>query len=110
MGLQQFIEKRLMAVSKKIHKGDIWEKEVSKHYHQKFVPVLISPEFLRSFGAGQIDVCVFDKLLNIFTIYECKSGGFINNSQKSRLKKSATLISSIFNRSVTLKVCQNKAD
>ncbi len=69
--------------------------------------ILVSPRFLRSYGAGQVDLCTIEK--NRFfgfeiNIYEVKSFAFLSFSQRSKLEKSALLLSEIFKLPVRISV------
>lgn len=83
-------------------KGEQFEKELSSKFHEKYTPVLISAEVLRSRGAGQVDLCyLHDDQLNLV---ECKNGGYLSPKQHTRLKDSGAILGNILDKSVFIKL------
>lgn len=79
-------------------KGESLEKEYSLSFHQKGIPLLISPLVLRSRGGGQVDLGRIEKRKGEWWIQliEMKSGPFIAHRQRYRLKKSAIFLGHLF--------------
>ncbi len=75
-------------------KGDTCESLASSCLHERGVPVLISPNFLRRNECGQVDLCIVSKESEC-KLYELKSYYALSSRQSSRLIKSGRLISSI---------------
>ncbi|EQC44336.1 hypothetical protein [Bacteriovorax sp. Seq25_V] len=95
-------------MGEKFSKGEEFEIRCSLELSKKsnlMAYVLISPKYLRKLGAGQVDLCVIekDKIFGCeLRIYEVKSFAFLSFSQRNRLNRSATLLSSIFNLPVRI--------
>ncbi len=77
----------------------MWEAKLSRHFHQRGVPVLISPQFLRSRDCGQVDIAVLLKnnTQHYFKVIEAKSSISASRSQLARLYRSVDLICKILN-------------
>jgi hypothetical protein len=87
-----------MKTSKKT-KGDILESQASLVFHQKGIPVLVSPKYLREKGCGQVDVCriVEERGDQLIEILEVKTEiEIISPNQHQRLRKSSQLLSEVF--------------
>lgn len=80
--------------------GKKHEANFSKNFHQKGIPLLVSPLVLRSKNMGQVDMARI--LDNQIEVAEVKSGGHISVSQQSRLLKSAEFLSIILKKSAKL--------
>ena len=79
---------------KSISKGELFERQVSLYYHQKYLPVLISSLLLRSYGCGQVDLSYL-KFKNLY-LCELKSGrSILTGEQRKRLHKSQELLSQL---------------
>lgn len=84
-----------------IQKGENFEIKISKRHHQRGIPLLVSPMFIRKIGGGQVDLAVV--LPNEIQIIECKSGySMISPKQIRRLRDTSAYLSDIFNRSSRL--------
>lgn len=87
-------------------KGELAEKKISQKMHSAYTPLLISPLFLRSYGAGQVDISYIS--LGCITLLEVKSSniGAANfyRKQVHKLNKSALLLESLLGVDVKLKV------
>ena len=86
------------------NKGFLAEKRASLLFHEKGVPLLISPQLLRALGCGQIDLAKFENKssilvrevkTNIKNIFCAKM-----NKQEQRLKQSCELLAKLFNVTV----------
>lgn len=79
--------------------GQSLEEEKSKIIHEKGLPILVSPTFLRDRFVGQCDIVKMEKSgqHKWITIYEVKSSGVIGLTQKKRLYGSCQLLSCLFN-------------
>lgn len=82
-------------------KGVYKEQQHSRQFHQIGIAVLVSSKFLRSRGAGQIDLARYrpwDLSLEIAEVKSAKYGFEVSNIsfiQFQRLKKSCELISQL---------------
>lgn len=87
--------------------GREFERQYSTHYHSQGIPLLISPAYLRQFGAGQIDLArLFEGEIEIL---ELKLSPKISMSQRQRLRKAAELLGLIFGKTVVIKLVSPKA-
>lgn len=75
------------------------EKEASIFCQSLGVPVLISSNWLRELGAGQIDLAFLDKSL---ILVEVKNSFRISKIQKQRIYKSALVLSGLFDLQVRM--------
>ncbi len=64
------------------------------------MPLLVSPNLLRKYGVGQIDVAYYNR--GVIYIKEIKSRDNMSKKQLVRLKGSATLLGYIFDCPVML--------
>ena len=82
----------------KHQKGLFLEKRYSRQYHQNKLPLLVSPLFLRSIGAGQIDIAFFYKRGNkkLIKVVELKSSTFLSRKQRLRLNKTLRMLGEVF--------------
>ena len=88
-----FIENHSKAL-KNISRGELFEQQASLFYHQKNLPVLISPWLLRSYGCGQIDLSYLKS--NRLYLCELKSGrSVLTSEQRKRLHRSQELLASL---------------
>lgn len=79
-----------------IKQGESFEIKISKRYHRRGIPLLVSPMFIRRIGGGQVDLAVI--LPNEIQIIECKSGySMISPKQIRRLRDTSAYLSDIFN-------------
>ena len=101
MGQHRFIVDHLKGL-KNSYKGREWERTLSIYWHQRYTPVLISPTFLRSRGAGQIDIAYADA--KSIRLVECKQSCYPTPAQLSRLRKAQQLLSHVFSRPVLLDI------
>ena len=87
-----------------MHKGEYIESIYSEVYHKDGTPILISSQFLRRQGCGQVDISVLssDGRINIF---EIKAGQSISQSQIKRLIQSTLLIQRVTQLEVRSYVC-----
>ena len=93
-------------MSDRLKKGLSLELEFSRKIHSQGVAVLIDAQILRERGAGQVDLCRwFPHLIEVF---EVKSFGVMPPKQYSRLLKSCTFLSQIFNAAPVLKLLGGK--
>ncbi len=77
----------------------------SQKIHQKEIPLLVSPNLLRSIGVGQVDIASFKQEVNgefVIKLYEIKNSIAIKAVQKRRLEQAAHYLSSIFDLNVQL--------
>ena len=81
-------------------KGQVFEKSVTHTLHQKYCPVLVSSQLLRSYNCGQIDVAYWHQ--GVLYICEVKCSGTVSAKQKVRLYRSANFISKLLG--VTVKI------
>lgn len=81
-------------------KGLKVELELSKKLHNKNIPFLISSQFLRSFGCGQVDIAYLSK--GRLVLVESKSGGGASGKQFKRLRASQELLSKVLDYPVIL--------
>ena len=84
------------------------ELEYSKIIHRKGTPLLISPKFLRSMGAGQIDMANIVNKENIkcINLFEIKASIIPSKTQIKRLRTSQALLSEIFDQNIRLFLCK----
>ncbi|MBF0300790.1 MAG: hypothetical protein HQK51_18925 [Oligoflexia bacterium] len=78
--------------------GNQIERDFSKTFHQKGIPILVSPLFLRDYGCGQIDFCRMNINKNgemSAQLVEIKSSSNLSRKQYLRIKKSINLLSQI---------------
>lgn len=68
------------------------------------LPVLVSEQFLRIRGAGQIDIATFDVKRSKLHVFEVKKSGNLSPKQYHRLIHSQRILNSLFNSSSQLKV------
>jgi hypothetical protein len=82
------------------------EAQVSCNLHLKNTPVLISPQFLRRYGCGQIDVSfVKDNTLYLVEVKSSEVG--VSNyftKQYLRMLRSAKLLTSLLQMPIKLKI------
>ena len=82
------------------------ERKLSAYYHGRYTPVLISPKLLRDYGCGQVDISYIENQQII--LVEAKSSILGIKSyykkQKNRLVRSASLIQSLIDIPVKLKI------
>lgn len=94
-------------------RGNHFEKEFSRVFHQKHCPVLVSSQLLRSNEAGQIDVAGLKKKTNgwFLILYELKGRVPPGARQWHRLRKAQDYLSRVLEMESKLEVkfCQ-KAD
>lgn len=90
------------------------EKEVSQHFHQEGIPLLVSPQLLRSRDLGQIDLArlIKDRTGWILEIGEVKSSVVgeeqMLRTQRFRLFASQRFLSGLFgHRSKLLRLGKN---
>ncbi len=87
-----------------------FEKELSLSIHKKYIPVLISPKLLRSYGCGQIDISYIDG--DELTLLEAKNSQMgldcMVYNQYSRLQNSAIFLESLLNIPVKMKFIAKK--
>ena len=96
-------QSKLDRVNKTVVDGEFFELYASKVFHQRGVPILVSPLLLRKRDLGQIDLCV--KSEKSFIAAECKLGeGRVSLVQRKRLLKSLKFISFLFNEDVKLEL------
>lgn len=76
------------------------EEVLSSLFHQEYIPLLVSPLFLRERGAGQVDIAYFFEK-RIYLV-EVKSSIGCSHRQLKRLRNSGILISSLFDLSVQI--------
>lgn len=78
--------------------GSKLERELSKSFHAKGIPMLVSPLLLRTRGCGQIDMARMVKGGNgvVIEVSEVKSRVNVGRLQISRLNDSVNFLSSIF--------------
>lgn len=81
------------------------ELEVSKEFHSHSkIPLLISPQLLRSMGCGQIDLARWEnsQTIKILEVKGSKQEGEISAFQHSRLKKSANFLGELLESTVII--------
>ena len=81
------------------------DKEIlcSKKIHGKGIPLLISSQWLRLLGAGQVDLaCIYQGQVEIFEIKSKLE--FFGRQQNLRLNKSLTILTHIFSMPGVLRV------
>lgn len=87
--------------------GLAFEIYISKHFHQRGIPVLVSPIILRRRNLGQIDlVHIVD---DIVIVYEIKSSTIgkeqlYKGKQITRLRHSSLWLSQLFKKHAQLKI------
>lgn len=74
----------------------------SIHFQNKGVSLLVHPGFFRGLGGAQLDYVYLEG--NYIYLIEAKSSYLISNIQKLRLKRSAAVLSEIFNKCVIMKL------
>ncbi len=90
------------------NKGQLTEQKVSETFHSKGVGLLISSKTLRARGCGQVDIARILKINEnlIIEVGEVKSSIIarkcVTIKQLQRLKKTLTLIASVFSKQVRL--------
>lgn len=91
-------------------RGDLFEKNFSRHFHQTHCPVLVSSLLLREQQAGQIDMAGLQKQVHgmVLVINELKFSQYPTTAQWLRLKKSQDYLSRVLDMEVKLSVkfCQ----
>lgn len=87
-------------------KGLQSEIKASKLLHSNYLPLLISPQILRTRSCGQIDLACFkDNEIYLFEIKNRKlAKGSLSIKQRIRLSQSVRYISGVFNKKVRLRV------
>ena len=83
-------------------KGVALELFYSEKFHSQYLPVLISPQFLRGMGAGQIDLAYIKQ--GQLYLCEIKSSLRLSFKQRRRLKKTACLLGEIFKMEIKLRL------
>lgn len=96
-------------------RGEFQEAEISKYYHQKYLPLLVSSHLLRKLNLGQIDLSYFQKNNSLewkLIVVEVKSQCVPSRKQRQRLRASTEYLSSVFNIMTILEVkfCKNVKD
>lgn len=89
--------------------GQFNESHHSKLVHQAGIPFLVSSQFLRRYGAGQIDLAHINQLGEL-VLFEVKSTTRMQGKQILRIYKSGNLLAKIVERKVRVKVifCQKE--
>lgn len=87
-------------------KGKILESFYSKKIKPDHIPLLISSKLLRQRGCGQVDLASFDPRRRWAYLYEVKSFGLVNASQKKRLRSSASFVGTLLNSRATCRLLQ----
>lgn len=87
--------------------GQKFEQEISKDFHQRGIPILISPMLLRKKGLGQIDLAHL--VNNKVIVYEIKSSrigkqSLYRGKQITRLRRSTFWLARIFKKHAQLKI------
>jgi hypothetical protein len=106
--LALFTEKPLKAL--KNSSGLRKEIKISKVFHQKGIPVLVSPLLLRQRSLGQVDLVRLTKIHQAWRleVLEVKMSPpqevFKKKNQFSRLQKSAHFLAQLFKAEVSLKI------
>ena len=78
--------------------GQECEKQFSLRFHQGAgIPILVSPQVLRSRDLGQLDFSRFDTSKRQVMIVELKNGEWVTGGQKRRLLASGRWLSQVFN-------------
>jgi hypothetical protein len=83
-------------------KGSRLEAKVSKDLHEHYTPVLVSSQWLRSYQAGQLDVCYWNK--GILVLNEVKYSGRLTSGQRSRIIRSAKLLGAVLSVPVQIQL------
>jgi hypothetical protein len=94
-------------------KGEQNEKNLSNYFHNRFIPVLISPKLLRELGAGQVDIAYLKKNPNWqLKLIEVKSRSYPSPGQWQRLRKAQDYLSKVLECETILEVkfCQKDLD
>lgn len=87
-------------------KGSLFEQEVSVLLHCQGIACLISPLFLRRYGAGQVDLALYHRQTHSYYLYELKSYSLeLSYSQRTRLRQSMALLAHFLQKPVILKLC-----
>jgi len=77
-------------------KGREFELMASSRLHREGVPLLISPQFLRQMGLGQIDIARIKN--EVIEIYELKHSSYISPRQKGRIKSTAHFLGQLLGK------------
>lgn len=81
-------------------KGLDFELRFTRSFHQKGLPVLVSPLILREMGLGQVDAArLTQKRLELC---ELKLYGELSPKQKARLVRSANYLGELLDKEVVL--------
>lgn len=97
-----------------MQKGDMAEAQVSREFHEKGVPALVSSLVLRAQNLGQIDIAYLERTAKktwVLKIIETKSSVYPARSQLFRLLKTQDYLSRVLDveSKLEVKFCQ-KAD
>lgn len=90
-----------------MQKGDIFEAQVSRHFHCNSIPTLVSSLILREKNLGQIDIAYLEKKANktwVLKIIETKSSLYPSRNQMQRLRGTQDYLSKVLEASVILEV------
>jgi hypothetical protein len=86
------------------------EAQASFGLHSQACPFLISPQILRRYGAGQVDIAVLvEGKWPRLVLYEIKSSARLSQGQKSRLYDSQRLLSAWLGIEVVIKCLVSRA-
>ena len=103
----KYIEKHSKALKSSFPSKGIQKELIkSKDIHADGIPLLVSSQFLRTRGAGQIDICRIIDNKNEYQIevFEVKSSKRIGIRQSIRIKDSCLILGAVFNLACFTKV------